>query len=87
MHEVTFDPTLESKIKKMTCDDMTANGPDYVAFGFSVVDRAASALESKTGGGDLMKSPLFHPLQTKIACGALSTLCDGEAAMCLMGPK
>ncbi|EFO96046.1 hypothetical protein CRE_20556 [Caenorhabditis remanei] len=88
MHEVTFDPTLESKIKKMTCDDMTANGPDYVVFGFSKILIAAIALESKTEGGDLMKLPPFHPLQTKIACGTRATKCEDELSeICLMGPK
>ncbi|EFO96039.1 hypothetical protein CRE_20563 [Caenorhabditis remanei] len=87
MQEVTFDPTLESKVKKMTCDELTSPGPDYVVFGLLEILRAAIALESKTEGGDLMKSPLFHPLQTKIACTNLATMCDGRTAMCLMGPK
>ncbi|KAF1771377.1 hypothetical protein GCK72_003203 [Caenorhabditis remanei] len=87
MHEVTFDPTLESKIKKMTCDDMTANGPDYVVFGFLEIVGAAIALKSKTKEVDL-KLPPFHPLQTKIACGTRATKCDDVLSeICLMGPK
>ena len=87
MQEVTFDRTLESKVKKMTCDELTSPGTDYVVFGLLEILRAVIALESKTGGGDLMKSPLFHPLQTKVACANLATMCDGKTGMCLMGPK
>ncbi|KAF1771380.1 hypothetical protein GCK72_003206 [Caenorhabditis remanei] len=87
MQEVTFDPTLEIKVKKMTCDELTSPGPDYVVVGFLEIVSAAIALKSKTEGVDLMKSPLFYPLQTKIACTNLATKCDGRTAMCLMGPK
>ncbi|EFO96047.1 hypothetical protein CRE_20564 [Caenorhabditis remanei] len=87
MHGVTWDQTLESKAKKKTCDELTSPGPDYVVIGFLEIFSDVLALQSKTEGGDLMKSPLFHPLQTKVACANLATKCDDETAVCLMGPK
>ncbi|KAF1771379.1 hypothetical protein GCK72_003205 [Caenorhabditis remanei] len=81
MHEVTWDQTLESKIKKMTCDELGSTGPDYLVFDSYEVD---AALETKV---DYMKSAPLHPLQTKIACGTLPTECDGKSDTCLMGPK
>ena len=78
MHEVTWDQTLESKIKKMTCDERTSSGSDYVVFGISEL----KAL--KTNKKDDIKNPLYHPLQTKIACGKI--MCNDES-LCLLGPK
>ncbi|KAF1771363.1 hypothetical protein GCK72_003189 [Caenorhabditis remanei] len=58
MHEVTWDHSLESKIKKMSCDELESPGPDYVVMPFIQIPTE----------GDFMKAPSFHPLQTKVAC-------------------
>ncbi|EFP08657.1 hypothetical protein CRE_09893 [Caenorhabditis remanei] len=74
MHAVTYDHSLDSKIKKMTCDELESPGPDYVVM-------PVIQIEIK---GDLMKSPSYHPLQTKVACE--TTTCNDKLA-CVMGPK
>ncbi|KAF1771376.1 hypothetical protein GCK72_003202 [Caenorhabditis remanei] len=78
MHEVTWDQTLESKLKKMTCDERASSGSDYVVFGFSEL------MELEIKNKDDIKKPMYHPLQTKIACGKI--MCNDEY-VCLLGPK
>ncbi|KAF1771378.1 hypothetical protein GCK72_003204 [Caenorhabditis remanei] len=86
MHEVIFDETLESKLKKMTCEESESSGPDYVVFNYAEVILALAFSTNKEK--DIPKSPPFHPLQTKIACGTRVTKCEDELSdICLMGPK
>ncbi|KAF1771375.1 hypothetical protein GCK72_003201 [Caenorhabditis remanei] len=78
MHDVTYDDTLENKLKKMTCDDLASPGSDYVVFNY---------LDLIFQDSDPMKTPQYHPLQTKIGCGPPAAVCGDQHIMCLMGPK
>ncbi|KAF1771381.1 hypothetical protein GCK72_003207 [Caenorhabditis remanei] len=87
MHEVTWDTALESKIDKIdTCD--YSPGPDYAVFVYPY-HSLMSMLKGQTNGGDPMREPHFHPLQTKIACRTVTCTKAGSQmnGICLVGPE